>query len=135
MLVCGDASVEDGPEDDPLKVVAGPRPPYGFRYNDARDNYVVDPEKMRVIERIFRMVGTEGYTLNATRRAFNREGVQPPSGEFWSPKCVRQAIRGKYARMARKDQAPAARAKYERPRSEWITLPVPIPETRYLRPV
>jgi pimeloyl-ACP methyl ester carboxylesterase len=24
--------------------VAGPRPPYGFRYNDARDNYVVDPE-------------------------------------------------------------------------------------------
>ena len=75
------------------KVVAGPRPPYGFRYNDARDNYVVDPEKMRVIERIFRMVGTEGYTMNATRRAFNREGVQPPSGEFWSPKYVREAIK------------------------------------------
>src|SRR5215207_7633472 len=75
------------------QVVAGPRPPYGFRYNDARDNYVVDPEKMRVIERIFRMVGTEGYTMNATRRAFNREGVQPPSGEFWSPKYVREAIK------------------------------------------
>jgi site-specific DNA recombinase len=42
------------------KVVAGPRPPYGFRYNDARDNYVVDPEKMRVIERIFRMVAQRG---------------------------------------------------------------------------
>src|SRR5215212_3919855 len=76
------------------KVVAGPRPPYGFRYNDARDNYVVDPEKMRVIERIFRMVGAEGYTMNATRLAFNREGVQPPSGGmFWSPKYVREAIR------------------------------------------
>jgi hypothetical protein len=70
-------------------------PPYGFRYNDARDNYVVDPEKMRVIERIFRMAGAEGYIMNPTRLAFNREGVQPPSGgRFWSPKCVREAIRG-----------------------------------------
>src|SRR5215216_4370123 len=76
------------------KVMAGPRPPYGFRYNDARDNYVVDAEKMRVIERIFRMVGAEGYTMNATRLAFNREGVQPPSGGMiWSPKYVREAIR------------------------------------------
>src|SRR5918992_3698951 len=74
------------------KVMAGPRPPYGFRYNDARDNYVVDAEKMRVIERIFRMVGADGHTMNATRLAFNREGVQPPSGEFWSPKFVREAI-------------------------------------------
>ena len=75
------------------KVVAGRRPPYGFRYNDARDNYVVDPEKMAVIGRIFRMVGAEGYTMNATRLAFNREGVQPPSGgRFWSPKYVREAI-------------------------------------------
>jgi Recombinase len=74
--------------------MAGPRPPYGFRYNDARDNYVVDPEKMRVIECIFRMVGAEGYTMNATRLAFNREGVLPPSGgRFWSPKYVREAIR------------------------------------------
>jgi site-specific DNA recombinase len=76
------------------KVMAGPRPPYGFRYNDARDNYVVDPEKMAVIERIFRMVGAEGYTMNATRLTFNREGVRPPSGgRFWSPKYVREAIR------------------------------------------
>jgi hypothetical protein len=28
----------------------------------------------------------EGYTMNATRLAFNREGVRPPSGEFWSSK-------------------------------------------------
>ena len=76
------------------KVMAGPRPPYGFRYNDARDNYVVDAETMTVIERIFRMVGAEGHTINATRLAFNREGVQPPSGgRFWSPKYIREAIR------------------------------------------
>jgi site-specific DNA recombinase len=76
------------------KVLAGPRPPYGFQYNDARDNYIVDAEKMAVVERMFRMVGVEGYTMNATRLAFNREGVQPPSGgRFWSPKYVREAIR------------------------------------------
>ena len=46
-----------------------------------------------MMERIFRMVGVEGYTLNATRLSFNREGVRPPSGgEFWSPKFVREAI-------------------------------------------
>ena len=111
-------------------------PPYSFRYNYARDNYVVDAEKMRVIERIFRMAGAEGYTMNPTRLDFNREGVQPPSGgKFWSSKCVRDAIRGKYPRMARKDEAPAARSRYETPRSERITWPVPIPESRCLRPV
>jgi hypothetical protein len=48
---------------------------------------------MRVIECIFRMVGAEGRTMNATRLAFNREGVRPLSGgRFWSPKCVREAI-------------------------------------------
>jgi len=31
------------------KALAGPRPPFGFRYNDARDNYVVDEEAMRHI--------------------------------------------------------------------------------------
>src|ERR687889_1115873 len=76
------------------KVLAGPRPPYGFKYNDARDNYLVDAEKMAVVERMFRMVGVEGYTMNATRLAFNREAVLPPSGgRFWSPKYVREAIR------------------------------------------
>jgi site-specific DNA recombinase len=75
------------------KVVAVHRAPYGFRYNEARDNYLVDPERMAVMERIFRMVGVEGYTLNATRLSLNREGVRPPSGgEFWSPKFVREAI-------------------------------------------
>ena len=69
------------------------RPPYRFRYNDARDNYLVDAERMAVMECIFRMVGVEGYTMNATRLAFNREGLRPPSGEFWSPKYIREAIK------------------------------------------
>ena len=76
------------------KVVAVHRPPYGFRYNDARDNYVVDDESMQIIARIFRMVGAEGHTMCATRLAFNREGIRPPSGgSYWSPKYIREAIK------------------------------------------
>jgi hypothetical protein len=74
--------------------MAGPHPPYGFQYNDARDNYVVAPEKMIAIERIFRMVGAEGHTMNATRLVFNCEGVRPPfGGRFWPPKYIREAIK------------------------------------------
>jgi hypothetical protein len=83
------------------------RPPYGFRYNDARDNYLVDAERMAVMERIFRMVGVEGYTMNATRLAFNREGVRPPSGEFWSPKYIREAIKDDVYRSHSYDEVAA----------------------------
>jgi hypothetical protein len=31
--------------------------------------------------------------MNATRLTFNREGVRPPAGEFWSPKYIREAIK------------------------------------------
>ncbi len=76
------------------KVIAGTRPNYGFRYNDARDNYVVDEESMRIIGRIFRMMGAEGQTMHAVKRAFEREGVRPPlSGKYWSPKYIRECIR------------------------------------------
>jgi hypothetical protein len=35
-------------------------------YNDARDNYLVDPERMAVVRRIFEMLGTDGATLYAS---------------------------------------------------------------------
>ncbi|CAN5660494.1 recombinase family protein [soil metagenome] len=76
------------------KVIAGTRPNYGFLYNDARDNYMVDEGSMRTIGRIFRMIGAEGRTMNAVKRAFEREGVRPPlGGKYWSPKYIRECIR------------------------------------------
>ena len=39
------------------KIVAGHRPHYGFGYNTAKDNYVINEEEMSVVRRIFRMVG------------------------------------------------------------------------------
>jgi site-specific DNA recombinase len=72
------------------KVVAGPRPNYGFRFNVERDGYLVDEGNVTVIRRIFRMVGAEGMTLNAARRALEREGVPTPSGRrIWSRTYLR----------------------------------------------
>ena len=35
------------------KIIGGHTPDYGFRYNAARDNYLVDEEAMEVVRRIF----------------------------------------------------------------------------------
>src|SRR5215203_1822821 len=47
------------------KVIAIHTPNYGFRYNATRDGYEVDEEAMRVVRRIFRMIGSERRTLYA----------------------------------------------------------------------
>jgi site-specific DNA recombinase len=75
------------------KLVAGPRPSFGFKYNATRDNYVVDEEQMGIIRRIFREVGAEGRTMYAVKAALDREHVTPPlGGRFWSLKYIRDRI-------------------------------------------
>jgi site-specific DNA recombinase len=59
-------------------VAAAPRPTYGFKFNETRDNYVVDEVTMPTVHRVFRMVGVEGRPLNAVKKAFDREGVPTP---------------------------------------------------------
>src|SRR5215211_1714175 len=46
------------------KVMAGRRVKYGFKLNDTRDGLLIDEAKMGVVRRIFRMVGTEGHSMN-----------------------------------------------------------------------
>src|SRR5215212_809366 len=75
------------------KIVAGPRPNYGFRFNEKRDRYLVDEEKMALIRRIFRMVGLEGMALNRVRHTLEREGIQTSSGRRnWSRTYLRKCI-------------------------------------------
>jgi site-specific DNA recombinase len=76
------------------KILAGGSSNFGFQYNDARDGYVVDEAEMRVVRRIFQMVGAEGATMHAARRECEREGVRSPKGsKHWSPKYIRDLIR------------------------------------------
>src|SRR5215212_7317004 len=63
------------------KIVAGRRPDFGFMYNTARDNYVVDTEQMQLVKRIFCMVGMEGYSIRGVKQAFEREGLLTPDGK------------------------------------------------------
>ena len=75
------------------KIVAGHRPHYGFTYNATKDNYVVDPDEMRVVRRIFYMVGVEGRSLRALRKTLEAEGVPTPGGaQYWTQAFVRSAI-------------------------------------------
>jgi site-specific DNA recombinase len=75
------------------KVMAGPRVKYGFRLNDARDGLLVDEEKMRIVRRIFRMVGAEGYSLSAVYKTFEREWIPTPGGgKRWDRAFFRIAI-------------------------------------------
>ncbi len=75
------------------KVIAIHTPNYGFRYNDSRDGYEVEEESMRVVCRIFEMIGGEHRTLYAVKRTLEREGVPTPNGgKFWTAKVIRQYI-------------------------------------------
>lgn len=75
------------------KVVPSSRPNFGFRYNSTRDNYVVDEEEMRIVERIFYMVGVERKTLRGVKRTFEREGTLSPEGKRnWTERFIRRCI-------------------------------------------
>jgi site-specific DNA recombinase len=75
------------------KLVAGPVPNYGFRYNRTRDGYLVDEERMAVVRRIFRMVGVEGMPLHRVKRILEHERVPTPTGgRYWNNRSIRDII-------------------------------------------
>jgi len=74
-------------------VGSSPRATYRFRYNATRDGYLVEEETMRVVERIFRMIGGECMTLRTVARTLERDGVPPPNGgTWWSTQTIRDII-------------------------------------------
>jgi len=75
------------------KLIAGHVPNYGFRYNQARDGYVVDDERMTIVRRIFRMVGAEGMPIHRVKRVLEREGVPTAKGaSYWNNTSIRDIL-------------------------------------------
>lgn len=75
------------------KLVAAPQSDYGFRYNEARDGYELDEQRMPLVRRVFRMVGVEGMTLNAVASRFEADGIPSPRGKrFWNRSGLRKMI-------------------------------------------
>lgn len=75
------------------KILAGPSPSYGFRFNAARDGYEVDEGRMEVVRLVFRLVGSERRSLHAVTRVLRADGVPSPSGnERWLPSAIRRLV-------------------------------------------
>jgi site-specific DNA recombinase len=75
------------------KLVVSPWPDYGFRFSTARDNYVVVEEEMRSTTRIFRMIGVEGASIHAAKRAFEEEGLKTPGdGRYWNEPFIKSRV-------------------------------------------
>jgi site-specific DNA recombinase len=75
------------------KSIPGRLPDYGFKYNAARDSYEVDENAMRVVGRIFYMVGADGMSLHAVKRALEREGVKTATGgKYWGTQVIRRFL-------------------------------------------
>jgi site-specific DNA recombinase len=70
------------------KIIAGHTAPYGFRYNAERDNLIVNPERMRVVRRIFSELA-EGGSVFGVSQTLMREGVPAPAGgKNWNHNAI-----------------------------------------------
>ena len=76
------------------KIICGHTPGYGFRYNDSRDGYEVEPSQMAVVRRIFEMVGAGGEGISGVCRALERTGIPSPKGNtVWVKPTVKGILR------------------------------------------
>jgi site-specific DNA recombinase len=73
------------------KILRGPKPPYGFRYNAAGDGLVVHEPEMVVTARIFRMAA-EGMGPQAIQTRLFKEGTPSPTGDPWWPRRTLEQI-------------------------------------------
>ena len=68
------------------EVVASHKAAYGFRFNDTKDGYELDRERMALVGRIFRELAVEGKTLYAVRKGLQAAGIPTPTGKtIWPP--------------------------------------------------
>ena len=124
--------------------------PHGYRYirktDDALAAYVVLEDEARVVQRIYEMYTVEGLSIGEITRRINAEGIPTRKASArWERSTVWAALRnsayrgvacfGKTrvssrARVIRPQRrrgvvTPSMTAGHERPREEWIEIPVP----------
>jgi site-specific DNA recombinase len=75
------------------KILRGPKPPYGFRYNRAGDGLIVYEPEMVVAERVFHMAA-EGLGPQAIQTRLHDEGTPSPTGDpLWPRRTLEQILR------------------------------------------
>jgi site-specific DNA recombinase len=74
------------------KVIATMKPPYGFRYNEARDDLVIHEPEMAVVKKIF-WLAAEGHGTRAIQLRLYREGVPSPTGkDVWHRPVLKRMV-------------------------------------------
>jgi site-specific DNA recombinase len=77
-----------------LGKILSTRAAYGFEWNAARDGYVINPEQMTVLRRMFYMVGVEGRSLCAIQKQLSEDGVPSPTGKAqWDLQSIRKLLK------------------------------------------
>jgi site-specific DNA recombinase len=75
------------------KILRGPKPPYGFRYNATGDGLMVYEPEMVVADRIFRLAA-EGLGPQAIQTRLHDEGTLSPTGDpLWPRRTLEQILR------------------------------------------
>jgi site-specific DNA recombinase len=124
--------------------------PYGYRYirktDEAPAAYVVDEGEARVVRRVYEMYTVEGLSIGEITRRINAEGIPTRKASArWERSTVWAVLRNSAYRGAacfgktrisartrvmrpqrrRGVTTPSTTAGHERPREEWIEIPVP----------
>jgi site-specific DNA recombinase len=74
------------------KIIATSKPPYGFRYNEARDALVIHEPERRVVQRIFRLAA-DGHGTKAIQTRLYRKGIPSPTGkEVWHRPVIKRMV-------------------------------------------
>jgi len=123
--------------------------PYGYRYirktDEAPAAYMVEEAEARVVRRVYEMYTVEGLSIGEIARRLNVEGIPARKASRWERSVVwamlrnpayrglacfgktRISTRTRVMRLQRRRgvTTPKATAGHERPREEWIEIPVP----------
>src|SRR6266513_1527233 len=123
--------------------------PYGYRYihktDEAPAAYLIDEAEARVVRCVYEMYTVEGLSIGEITRRLNTEGIPTRKASRWERSVVwallrnpayrglacfgktRISARTRVMRPQRRRgvTTPSTTAGHERPREEWIEIPVP----------
>src|SRR5258708_7300785 len=130
-----------------ISVMSGAR--YGYRYirqtDEAPAAYIVDEAEAHVVRRAYEMYTVEGLSIGEITRRLNAESIPPRKSGRWERSVVWGVLRNSAYRgvacfgktrvsgrtrvmrpqRRRGVTTPSTTAGHERPREEWIEIPVP----------
>jgi site-specific DNA recombinase len=74
------------------KVIKGPKPNFGFRFNEANDQLVIYEPEMQIVHKIFRMAA-EGMGAKAIQTRLYHEKIWSPTGKaMWPHRIIKTQL-------------------------------------------